>query len=235
MLLIIGCEDHTYYEDLIKDDHERLYRWAIEDAEISEPDEIYSGLTAITAENDDLIWQDDQNGGKLLVVTWTDWDGYEMNIGSQMTLERDVWVTVAPEIQEFFLDNLYEDGDITRRAEQLLGLPPDSGYLWFVEIWVDPEEIFRPSPDPEINDREAVLDFSEGNRFIAVSEDYISWFTARRESMYAIDGTGYPWTRLGYTYDWGNERSEVGLSEFVIIEDSVVEIKSVTPTLEYLK
>ena len=26
----------------------------------------------------------------------------------------------------------------------------------------------------------------------------------------------YPWTRLGYTYDWGNPRNLVGLSEFVL-------------------
>jgi hypothetical protein len=27
---------------------------------------------------------------------------------------------------------------------------------------------------------------------------------------------GYPWTRLGYSYDWGNPKNPVGLSEFVL-------------------
>ena len=34
----------------------------------------------------------------------------------------------------------------------------------------------------------------------------------------------FPWTRLGYTYDWGNSTSEIGLSEFVIKNNSQVTV-----------
>ncbi len=46
---------------------------------------------------------------------------------------------------------------------------------------------------------------------------------------------GYPWTRLGYTYDWGNPISEVGLSEFIIDEGATIEIKGVTTNEDYCK
>ena len=44
------------------------------------------------------------------------------------------------------------------RLEKLLGLPPNSGKTKFVEIWVRPQDLFRPSPDPEITDCVAELD-----------------------------------------------------------------------------
>lgn len=48
----------------------------------------------------------------------------------------------------------------------------------------------------------------------------------------------YPWSGLGYTYDWGNpQKPHVGSSEFIInptAEKPVeVEVVSVTPTQEY--
>ncbi len=43
----------------------------------------------------------------------------------------------------------------------------------------------------------------------------------------------YPWTQQGYTYDWGNPKSEVGISEFVIRKGSTVVIKSVSTLDQY--
>ncbi|HEY3277533.1 MAG TPA: hypothetical protein VGJ94_13010 [Syntrophorhabdaceae bacterium] len=48
--------------------------------------------------------------------------------------------------------------------------------------------------------------------------DYKCWFQNRREWVYAysLSSAPYPWTGLGYTYDWGNRQTPVGLSEFVL-------------------
>jgi len=43
----------------------------------------------------------------------------------------------------------------------------------------------------------------------------------------------YPWTRLGYTYDWGNPCHEVGLSEFVIKKDAEVIVEDIETVEEY--
>ena len=40
------------------------------------------------------------------------------------------------------------------RLKQLLGLPSASQKVWFVEFYVEPSDLFRPSADPEINDME---------------------------------------------------------------------------------
>lgn len=214
------------------------YNNAVLDAETAETGEISKDLVAVVEGNDDLIWGEDDSAGKVLVVTWTSWDGYDEMIGEEMTLSREIWVTVVPELKEFSSVHFrrkadFENDQYVLRLEQLLGLPPDNGKTKFVEIWVDPGDLFRPSPDPEITDHEAELDFCRSAKFITVSEEYVLWFNNLKAQSYG--GNGYPWTRLGYTYDWGNPESEIGLSEFVISEGAVVIIHSVTPNLEYVK
>lgn len=82
-------------------------------------------------------------------------------------------------------------------------------------------DLFRPSPDPEITDHEAQLSFPD-SKFLNVINEYIKWFNGQKAESYGQGG--YPWTRLGYTYDWGNPDSEVGLSEFVINQGSIIEV-----------
>jgi len=65
-------------------------------------------------------------------------------------------------------------------------------------------------------------------------EFHRDWFNLQM-SLQAYDdpSKGYPWTRLGYTYDWGNPESEVGLSEFVIAAGSTVTIDQVIANEAY--
>lgn len=44
----------------------------------------------------------------------------------------------------------------------------------------------------------------------------------------------YPWTRLGYTYDWGSG-SHVGMSEYVIPGGMTVQVKAVYETSDYFR
>jgi len=203
---------------------QQAYLLAIEDARIAEEDEICRDLTAITDSNRQLLRKD----GKVLVVTWTSRDGYLGLEDMAINTTSDVWVTVAPQISEFLIDNNISARDCPLKIEQLLGLPPHNGKKCFAEFWVRPEDLFRPSPDPEITDREAQLNFPAN-----ASPDHITWFNRLRETSYGEDG--YPWTRLGYTYDWGSPGDETGISEFVIRAGSEIEVRSVTPTGEYCR
>jgi hypothetical protein len=113
------------------------------------------------------------------------------------------------------------------RLKQLLGLPAGSNKDRVVELWVTPANMFRPSPDPEINDSVAQLDFPMGT-----PQAHMDWINNLKASSYGMNG--YPWTRLGYTYDWSPDaQSEVGLSEFVVPKGSMVKVESVTPTDTY--
>ena len=208
-----------------------VYNAAIEDARIAEPHEINKNLVAVVPSNPALIWQKkERQNPYVLVATWTDYDGYASKVGQEMTLAIDIWVTAVPEMKDFCKEL---DDNLTVRLEQVLGLPPNSGYGKVVEIWVQPQDLFRPSADPEISDSQAEIDFRIANKFMNISEEYLDWFNKQKKDSYKPDG--YPWTRLGYTYDWGNPKEHVGLSEFIISKGSRVHIHSLASTAEYCR
>jgi hypothetical protein len=152
------------------------------------------------------------------------------------------WVTVVPELK-----NLLGSSPSLLRVAQSLGLPPPGpgktlSTTCILELYVSPSDLFRPSADPEITDQEAELAFPpDGFRkyddsTLVYSEmpcdaaycsactgsgkcgmtSYRNWFTLRRAYVYTLP-TPYPWTALGYTYDWGNPVApHIGASEFVI-------------------
>ena len=95
-----------------------------------------------------------------------------------------------------------------------------------MQLRVHPEDLFRPSPDPEVTDSVASLDFPA-----EVSQTHKDWIDGLMASSYGEDG--YPWTRLGYTYDWAPGASEIGASEFVIRSGSTVGVDSVQSLAEY--
>lgn len=210
-------------------DPRHAYSQAIKDAEVAEYDEISRDLVAIVPGNDALRWN--KETGEVLVVTWTSWDGYDDHVGGSMKLPREVWVTVVTEVQAFCREWHVTLAQLPLRLEQLLGLPPENGKTKFVEMWASPDDLFRPAPDPEVSDHEAELDFPVSHQFVTVSETYRQWFHDLKQTSYGVNG--YPWTRLGYTYDWGNPESEIGVSEFVIRAGATVTIHAVSTTVNY--
>jgi hypothetical protein len=231
------------------------YLDAVRDAQVVTAKEISRNLVAIgRGKNNNSVllqWDGVPEKSRVLVLTWTNKPYYDNSVGKDYVLPKDanVWVTAVPELKYFIVSH---PGEISpRRIEQLLGLPPDNGKTKFVEMWVNPLDMFRPSPDPETTDHEAELRFpTRLSRFVTfndqirivewdsergtdVSYTYQRWFMHRRNTIYYGDYP-YPWTRLGYTYDWGNSMSHVGLSEFVILGGSTIGIKSVIPNEEYL-
>lgn len=111
-------------------------------------------------------------------------------------------------------------------------MPDVEGNFYFAEIWVKPDDLFRPTPDAEITDQIAELTFPDGT-----DELYKAWFNNNIIYSYYPEPTeiAYPWTRLGYTYDWGNSDSEIGLSEFVIRKNSKVVVEAVETVSEYIQ
>ncbi len=214
-------------------DLQKEYRIAVEDASKPEPSEISNELTPITDYNKDLVWDGIPGKSRIRVVTWTSYAGYDNKEGQTLTTPIDIWVTVVPELKDFISEHGLRYDAMTTRLEQLLGLPPKNGKTRFVELWVDPKDLFRPSPDPEIIDRESSLQFPN-SRFITVSPEHVKWINNLRETSYGEKG--FPWTQLGYTYDWGGDpNSDIGLSELVIAKDSQVIIHSVTLNEDYGK
>jgi len=210
---------------------QQRFQESLADAAKSDPARISRNLVAITDSTPSLVWKGEGTERKLLTVVWTSWTGYDNYVGSPVSLTRDVWVTLPFELQGYCNSNSIGTNDLSLRLEQLIGLTPNGGRTRFVEMWVSPDDLFRPSPDPEITDHEAQIDFPRETRFSSVSQQHIDWINTLKAVSYGPGGM--PWTRLGYTYDWGNASSHVGLSEFVIRSGATVQINSVNSTANY--
>lgn len=237
---------------VLADELPREYLDACEDARVALPGEISTNLVAITRANGDLklVWDGTPGKSRVLVVTWTNKPYYDGSVGQDYLLPAgaNVWVTAVPELKRFIRRNRSDLSVL--RIEQLLGVPPNNGKTKFVELWVNPWDLFRPSPDPEVNDHEASLSFpSATSPFLLMSDtpkitdwdpvlgrniqaSYVNWFNRRRSTIYTA-AVPYPWTRLGYTYDWGKTGDHVGLSEFVIRGGSTVGVRAVIPNQDY--
>ncbi|MEF8865582.1 MAG: hypothetical protein V5A20_07475 [Salinibacter sp.] len=214
---------------------EAQYRAAIEDARTAEPSEITTGLTPLVPYNDSLVWRTVRDSTRqVLVVTW---GGSETlpraAAGDTVTADRDVWVTAVPTIRQF-CRGLDREGDaLQRRLAQRLGLPPDADYDRFVELWVRPQALVRPCPDPEVTDRECELRAPEPAGHVVISDAHRDWFLELRQTSYGPDG--YPFTGLGYTYDWNPQTDEVGPSEFVLRPGEAGIVRATYSTAAYCR
>lgn len=224
LLLVTGW---GFADQPSKEELQTRYLAACEDAKIAEPGEISTHLTAIVDYNKDLITREKNGQKQVLVVTWT-MNYYDQQVGQAVNARGDIWVTVVPELKSFCHALRLQGDSLRLRLNQLLGLPPDVAKTRVVEMWVSPNDLFRPCPDPEITDHEAQLDFPN-SMYITVSSDHMKWINDLKALSYT-GATPYPWTRLGYTYDWGNPESEIGLSEFVIRKGASIEISSSVET-----
>ncbi len=185
-------------------------------------------LTPIIFSNRDLVIQGTEDNWTVLMVTWTKYNS-SYPVGSNVsTWWGETWLTVAPQLQAFFREKVDHNANLTLRAAQLLGLPPSNYNLYFVEIYVHPADLFRPSADNEINDTTASLTIPKN-----INATYKQWYDGNTVSSYYPKK--FPWTRLGYTFDWGNPATNEGLSEFVLRKNSTVMVHSVSSTAEYLK
>ncbi|MBI9092657.1 MAG: hypothetical protein JEZ12_25855 [Desulfobacterium sp.] len=214
----------------------QAYDDAIADALNPEPREIAHNLVAITRDNPTLQWKQINGIPHVLMVSLTgNTTYYENNVGHPYnTGTYDLWVTASPEMKQICGSLDLTGEQLKMRLRELLGLVPDAGVLAFVEFWVKPGDLFRPAPDNEIDDTTAGLNLPDNT-----PAWYRKWFNQLRAGQYfqsaEPDHNAYPWTQLGYTYDWGNPQSEQGLSEFVIKENSQVVIQAIHPFGNYCR
>lgn len=201
---------------------QRAYDCAVKDASKPERSEIANSLHAVSSRDN------------VLVAHWARLppkDGSDaFQVGNRFRPNWDIWVTLVPDLQDFCTKlppNIKDEEKLSLRLEQLLGLPPHNGKARIVHMRVVPSDLFRPCPDPEISDNQCELTYPSN-----APPEHRSWLDKLRSSTYNPP-KAYPFTALGYTYDWGNPASTVGLSEYLIKQGSEVIVESVTTTVEY--
>jgi hypothetical protein len=217
---------------------------SIEDAKEPLADEVVNDLWALSTNNPQVKSRENNGKVEYLMSTWkytsnpsTDWP-----IGAKKLLPYQTWFTAVPQVQEFCqkyqaIDSTIPDNvELSLRLQQYLGLILNkySTKTHFVEMWVKGEDLMRPCIDGEINDSSCdLLPLPVPDSSPVVKAIYTNSYTNAKKEY-------YPWSGLGYTYDWGNpQKPHQGPSEFIINptpEKPVeVEVFSVTPTQEYCR
>lgn len=194
-------------------------------------------LTPLRPDNPDLIWRGDQ----VLMVVWTrtctdtspphaiacldEGDTYDVPVRESYAL----WVTAAPEVRAFIqreraYNPTFSMAHLGPRLEQYLGLKPQGLDRTFVELWVNRADLLRPCLDEDPTDTQCDL----------WHPDHLEPGTPFAQAVGSGDPRErYPFTGLGYTYDWGNPHTDVGVSEFVVRGGATVTIHRKTATHAY--
>jgi hypothetical protein len=247
LLLASGCASARPKPALDTESLWQLYEQAVEAAKYPQPDHISKGQVPIATFTPGLVW--DESGQKVLMATWAKAQFFPGAPPYEKTIPVPAWLTAVPFARQFCQKTGLQGDALRLRIAQRFGLPPTASNDSFVQMWVDPHTFFRPCPDPEVNDAECQVNLTAGpvdtsascpwsaaredqlsGNFVTVSESHLDWMCSNWTSTYppGEPRKSYPWTALGYTYDWGEENHR-GESEFVLPANTPVVVESVTP------
>lgn len=201
---------------------ETLYQQAIQDASVYRADHVLPLNAAVPDGN-----------GDLRMVTFTSWGGW---VAGTDTVDQDTWVTLVPEVRDSCAG--YGGAGLRLRINQLLGLPPRAGDSLMVEMTVPLAAVFRPVADPAPTTRYPCGDTLQaqcGERFPdGVSPEHVRWIADNLLTKWRVP-SGYPWTRLGYTYNWHPGSPRYGASEYLVRRGTVATAVTVQPLRAYCR
>lgn len=185
----------------------------------------------------------------ITVVTWTQrrrLSSYQQP--NSVKAPKDVWVTVVPFLKAFCEAYVRLHGDdseqLALRLKEHLGLPPNADNDTFVELTVDPKDnarLFRPCDDSSLDSNTCKTPAPPAASDVwsnaARSTQFQEWLLRNYYSTYASQDP-YPWTALGYTFDWArkgdsDDFERFGESEFVIPKGDPVHFVSAASTTAY--
>jgi hypothetical protein len=214
------------------------------------------GIWDITTDNKSLIWSGEPGNSQVLVTSFTKSTYYSSyQSGQTIPAGGDLWVVPAPQVVNDIKaeDPLGAALNPKLALSQYLGLPPTNSNDSVVSLWVSPVNLVRPAIDPSITNHELETSFPITLQTVPLTPtatvpkeapapgfssttDYATWFLNRESAIFSpsIQGGPYPWTGLGYTYDWNPVATDVvGGSEFIVPKGSPVTVKSLTPVSKF--
>jgi len=175
------------------------------------------------------LWQFPQEK-TVLMIHWTD---QQFRPGRQI-LAKNLWVVSAK--QMYNVCRQFDAQHLPLRISQLLGMPPPNNQHWhFVFLTVaDQQYHFNQLPAGYL--RPCYSTDSIHAQYCHYGMDpqnsaYNRWLTGLEAS-----DVGYPWTGLGYTFDWDPKNmTHIGISEFVIPKGVKIHIIKTETALQYCK
>jgi len=228
-LATTSCE-RRLYKNYDENAAKRLYAEAIASTVDITKEKVATNLLSVTLDSSNLSWKSFAGNTYLLTVMWKstpDTQYYKNNCATGFcnTGDRYNFVTVVPQLKNLCRETSFgvKEG-VSYRLEQLLGMASKSNKTFFIEVWVRPQDLIRPCRDTGITDRSCG---------IVLGDTTVAHY---REYLYSLkqDTRGYPFTELGYTYDWNkHNRSHEGASEFLIKKNRDIIVKGFIETSEY--
>lgn len=215
----------------------QLYEQAVTDAMVAVSAEVIDTLWAITPNNSNLQWKTIHGQQYVEVATFMRYPGSYPAGDSISNTWGESWVFVPTQMKRRLAPGFTAGSDTIMRICQLLGLPPanDRSNTHISVMWVKPEQLVRPAGNPAINTATAGAMLATN-----ASANYATWFDNNIIYSYYRPLTSatdyyYPWTRLGYTYDWAPDAKEVGMSEYVLQTGSGIWVEQTTTAAAFFK
>lgn len=222
----------------------RAYHHAIKDAMQPERNEVVRTLVPLNRRDRRVQWRTIDGRRYVLVTTLRRNALTDVRPGEAFQVSGDKWV-VLPRQLRARCARLRCAG--MRRArldltlKQLIGVPPDADYHVVNSFWARPRDMFRPCRTPDVRATScrrrarAPLPVVRGVSVRTFLRDQAAyawrvpkpWNPPAAVSCASVwpepaNCLGFPWTRLGYAYDWAPGRDEVGLTEFVVADGATV-------------
>ena len=151
-----------------------------------------------------------------------------------------LWVTLDGEVQALCTRWGLKGDALRSRMEQLLGLPTGSPAQYrktqFVMLDIPRERVERPCLG--VNNSMTAQPVCTIDLQADTSAEMRQFVGQQMASAYISDnpkGPGYPYTRLGYTYDWATSAlpGHYGASEFVVAPGTTARAVRIVATDEY--
>jgi hypothetical protein len=187
----------------------------------------------------------------LTLVTWIS-HRYVSTYHNSDRVDRDIWVPAAPFLRIFCQNVVKSNGlDLAKldlRLKQRLGLPPNADYDTFVELRIDSPRmalLFRPcGGDPTISENNCSAQLPQlaavwklpDTSNLSPDDRQTEWVLRNYYANYSA-ANPYPWTALGYTFDWHKDSQghyfRRGEIEFVLPAGAQFQFLSATSTALY--
>lgn len=225
------------------------YRQAIKVAAQPAGEPVVDNLVRITKSDPRVRWRIIDGRRYVLVATVRRDPVTDVAPGQAFELRSPRWVIIPRQLRNRCARagcDTMKPKRLDLTFKQFIGVPPDGDYHVVNTFWARPRDMFRPCRQPSVRaascPRRAPGPLPAVNGVVIASflreQAAYAWRWPRRwDAATAVscasawpepaDCYGFPWTRLGYTYDWARDRNHVGLTEFVVTAGSRVYLQRI--------
>ncbi|MHB8899997.1 MAG: autotransporter outer membrane beta-barrel domain-containing protein [Thermoguttaceae bacterium] len=196
-------------------DYDPRYVEAVENTSGTVPNDIVRRSENLACLGDSRM---EWSGDRLVMTMLTDFAGYDRTYADSR-YRPEVWVAPVGETAAFFQAWAGQPGSLEARYRQYMGMPLSHSDDRIVEVLIHPDMLFRPAEDTRIDSPSLGpgRDTTQYEKAAELYPTFDQWWANQNHTYDPTSNPPYPWTRLGYTYDWGGSPDQiVGATEFIV-------------------